>query len=389
MVSQGWTGFYRVTPFLGCCARKGEVFGMQYPSGDADVTTPGDPNQPRPGREPREDREDGDDYLGSGGPSAPDESGGGAPAGPGTPEPPLGPVPPVVPQPEGPRPGGEPRPAPAPEPGGEPPVHPPGPDQPTTPEVPDPTRVRGAGAGEEEPDAEKTQAYPVPGGTPAYPGWEGTAEPPPTPPGTSAPSRFESPSGGPEAAPGAEGGAPSGPYAAGAPSSGPYAPGAPGAAGPAGAYGEPAPPGTSPSSPYGGPPGGGPYGPMPGPGGYAPPPAGGYPPSYQPSYQKAPPGSGLATASLVLGVASPFLVFVCFAGVLTAILSIVFGGVALSRGVGKGRALAGIVISVLALILFTIVAMWFWSVVQDCGRLPGQLADQCFRSRFPWIDRPR
>ncbi|MEV0197043.1 DUF4190 domain-containing protein [Nonomuraea sp. NPDC050691] len=338
------------------------------------MTTPGDPNQPRPGQEPRED---GDDYLGSGGPSGPEESGGSAPAGPGTPEPPLGPVPPVVPPPERPRPGGEPRPVPEPEPGGEPPVHPPGPDQPTTPEVPEPTGGRGGLPGDEEPDAETTQAYPVPGGTPAYPGWEGTAEPPPAPPGTSAPSRFEQPS--PGEPPGAHGGPPGAP--GGAPS-GPYAAGAPGAAGP---YGEPAPPGTSPSSPYGGPPGGGPYGPMPGPGGYAPPPPGGYPPSYQ----KAPPGSGLATASLVLGVASPFLVFVCFAGVLTAILSIVFGGVALSRGVGKGRALAGIVISVLALILFTIVAMWFWNVVQDCGRLPGELADQCFRSRFPWMDRPR
>ncbi|MDR8415056.1 DUF4190 domain-containing protein [Nonomuraea sp. 3-1Str] len=148
---------------------------------------------------------------------------------------------------------------------------------------------------------------------------------------------------------------------------------------------------TETSSPYGGPPGGGPYGPAPGPGGYQAPPPGGYqappPGGYQGPYQQPRPGSGLATASLVLGVASPFLVFVCFVGVLTAILSIVFGGVALSRGVGKGRAIAGIVVSVLALILFTIVAMWFWNVVQDCGRLPGQLADQCFRSRFPWVGR--
>ncbi|MFI6787343.1 hypothetical protein ACIBG4_08425 [Nonomuraea sp. NPDC050383] len=316
------------------------------------MTTSGDPNQSGQGQDPREDA---DDYLGSGGPSPAEESGGAAPAGAETPEPPLGPAPPVVPPPEGPRPGGEPRPT-VPEPG-EPPVHPPGPDQPTTPEVPDPTRVQGGRPGGEEPDAEKTQAYPVPGGTPPYPGWEGTAEPPPTPPGTPAPSRFEQP--GPET--------------------------------PSGRQGEPAAPGTSPSSPYGGPPGGGPYGPAPGPGGYQAPPSGGYqappPGGYQGPYQQPRPGSGLATASLVLGVASPFLVFVCFVGVLTAILSIVFGGVALSRGVGKGRAIAGIVVSVLALILFTIVAMWFWNVVQDCGRLPGQLADQCFRSRFPWVGR--
>jgi hypothetical protein len=99
----------------------------------------------------------------------------------------------------------------------------------------------------------------------------------------------------------------------------------------------------------------------------------------------AAPGGGLATASLVLGVASPFLVFVCFTGVITAILSIVFGGVALGKGVGKGRAIAGIVISVLSLALFAIVALWFWNVVQECSRLPGDLADRCFEQRFPWM----
>src|SRR5690606_41289934 len=69
-------------------------------------------------------------------------------------------------------------------------------------------------------------------------------------------------------------------------------------------------PGTAPSSPYGGPPG-----------------YGGYPQGWQ----AARPGSGLATASLVLGVASPFLVFVCLTGLITAVLSIVFGVVALVR----------------------------------------------------------
>ncbi|NUT10256.1 MAG: DUF4190 domain-containing protein [Nonomuraea sp.] len=136
-------------------------------------------------------------------------------------------------------------------------------------------------------------------------------------------------------------------------------------------------PGTSPSSPYGGAPGYGPYGQ---------PPTGGGPYGTQPP---RPPGSGLATASLVLGVASPFLVFVCFTGVLTAILSIVFGCVALAKRVGKGRAIAGIVISVLSLVLFAIVAIWFWKVVKECGELPGQLADQCFESKFPWMGKGR
>ncbi|WP_162794966.1 DUF4190 domain-containing protein, partial [Nonomuraea lactucae] len=153
---------------------------------------------------------------------------------------------------------------------------------------------------------------------------------------------------------------------------------------PAEPRGGPVVPGTSPSSPYGGPPGGGPVSYGPGGTGYPPP---GMPGPYQQGPQ-ARPGNGLATASLVLGVASPFLVFVCFTGLLTAILSIVFGCVALSKGVGRGRAIAGIVISVLALILFTIVAVWFWNVVQACGQLPSELADECFKRRFPWMERP-
>ncbi|WP_231619038.1 DUF4190 domain-containing protein, partial [Nonomuraea sp. SBT364] len=147
-------------------------------------------------------------------------------------------------------------------------------------------------------------------------------------------------------------------------------------------------PGTSPSSPYGGAPGAGPgYGAPAGGAAYTPPPggAGRYPPDWRPPGQ---PGLGLATASLVLGVASPFLVFVCFIGVLTAILSIVFGCVALAKKVGKGRAIAGIVLSVLALLLFAGVAIWFWNVVQECAQLPGGLADRCFEARIPWMGSP-
>ncbi|MFC7592281.1 DUF4190 domain-containing protein [Nonomuraea antimicrobica] len=88
-------------------------------------------------------------------------------------------------------------------------------------------------------------------------------------------------------------------------------------------------------------------------------------------------------------MASPFLVFVCFTGLITAILSIVFGWVALAKHAGKGRAIAGIVISVLSLILFAIVAIWFWNVVQECAHLPGQLADRCFEAKFPWMSGSR
>ncbi|WP_433435302.1 hypothetical protein [Nonomuraea sp. CA-141351] len=330
------------------------------------MTTSGDPNEPRPGQDPREGRREEEEP----GRPAPDwwregetpEEGGERP---GEGEEPIAPVPPVVPPPDVP-PTHEPRP------GGEP-THP---DLPTSPETPPP--VGG--------DAEKTQAFPVPGATPTYPGWEGTpgeGEPPVKP----TPSRYEE-GGPPSFTPPEQGAPPSGadaettppggfpplgggppPTGQGMPAGGPYQ----------GAYGapqgqEPTVPGTVPSSPYGGPPG------------YGPPPAGA---PYGVPYQQAQPGSGLATASLVLGVASPFLVFVCFTGVITAILSIVFGCVALAKRVGKGRAIAGIVISALSLVLFAIVAIWFWNVVQECAHLPGQLADRCFEQKFPWMSGSR
>ncbi|MGI5285894.1 DUF4190 domain-containing protein [Nonomuraea polychroma] len=249
-------------------------------------------------------------------------------------EEPIAPAPPVVPRPDVPS-THEPRPAHEPR-------HP---DLPTAPETPEP-------AGGD--DAEATQAFPIPGGTPSYPGWEGP--PPEEPPGRPAPSRYEqgAQSGGPPVTPYGQYGAPS--------------------------QEPPSVPGTTPSSPYGGPPG------------YGPPPAGGPPygrpgPPYPGQEDRT--GQGLATAALVLGVASPFLVFVCFTGLITAILSIVFGCVALAKQAGKGRAIAGIVISVLSLILFAIVALWFWNVVQECAQLPGQMADRCFEERFPWMSGTR
>ncbi|SEH02748.1 hypothetical protein SAMN05444920_12984 [Nonomuraea solani] len=292
------------------------------------MTTPGDPNEPRPGQDPREDRSD-EDAPPQHEPEWWSEG--------------------TVPRDERPPGGGsgEERP-----PGGGsgeepitpvPPVVPPVPPRPDVPPAHEPRPAGEPGhpdlpTSPETPqptgsDAERTQVYPVPGATPTYPGWSGT--PPEEPPGRPTPSRYD------------QGGRPN--------------------------YGEPTVPGTSPSSPYGGPPG---YPPPPGPYGH-------------PYQQQSQPGSGLATASLVLGVASPFLVFVCFTGLITAILSIVFGCVALAKQAGRGRALAGIAISVLSLILFAIVAIWFWNVVQECAHLPGQLADRCFEDKFPWMNGSR
>ncbi|WP_090770901.1 DUF4190 domain-containing protein [Nonomuraea maritima] len=221
------------------------------------------------------------------------------------------------------------------------------PDLPTAPE----TRPPAGG------DEEATQVFQVPGGTPPYPGWE-NHPPQDEGPVRQGPSRFEEPEAAAHDTPGqGEGGGGVPPYGSAPRDEGPAVPG------------------TTPSSPYGGAPG---YPPPPPPGSPYGGPGGGYGPPRQ--------GSGLATASLVLGVASPFLVFVCFTGVITAILSIIFGCVALAKRVGRGRAIAGIVISALSLVLFAIVAIWFWNVVEACAHLPTPEADRCVQERLPWTE---
>ncbi|MEV0621642.1 hypothetical protein AB0I81_50505 [Nonomuraea sp. NPDC050404] len=413
------------------------------------MTTPGDPNEPREGQDPRqggpsEGRPEGappphepewwnegtlpDDERPSEPPphehETPSDAPGQTPSGvpeerphltpadipgerpDGTPhespgvEEPIAPMPPVVPRPDVP-PTHEPRPA-------DEPAHP---DLPTAPETPEP---RGS-------DAEETQVYQIPGATPSYPGWGGTPEDEEGRQARQQPSRYEQGEQGEqgdqpyfappaETTPWQEGRPPQGaaapyrnqpdtppqgsaapyPNEADTPPHGipaPYPMGTPpqGGATPYQDRGQDATiPGTTPSSPYGGPPG---YPPPPPPGapyGHSAPPYGDYG-----QYQQSRPGSGLATASLVLGVASPFLVFVCFTGLITAVLSIVFGWVALVKRAGKGRAIAGIVISALSLVLFAIVAIWFWNVVQECAHLQGPLADRCFEQKFPWMSGTR
>jgi len=86
----------------------------------------------------------------------------------------------------------------------------------------------------------------------------------------------------------------------------------------------------------------------------------------------------------VLGVASPFLVFVCLTGLITAVLSIVFGVVALVRKVGKGQAITGIVFSVVALLLSAVLVAWGLQLYEACGHLPPGRVDQCVSERIPW-----
>ena len=73
----------------------------------------------------------------------------------------------------------------------------------------------------------------------------------------------------------------------------------------------------------------------------------------QPIYQQPEkqPASGLATASLVLGIVSLVLFMFPF---ITSILAIIFGGVAKSKGNKSGMATAGLVCGIISLIVWII-----------------------------------
>ncbi|MFI0419062.1 hypothetical protein [Spongiactinospora sp. 9N601] len=83
-------------------------------------------------------------------------------------------------------------------------------------------------------------------------------------------------------------------------------------------------------------------------------------------------GGGLATTALVLGILSPFLLFACGFGTLTAIAGLIIGIIALTRRVHLGRAWAGIVLSALTLIAAVAVVTWSYANFSDCMGLSTQ-----------------
>ncbi|GII87782.1 hypothetical protein Ssi03_57720 [Sphaerisporangium siamense] len=138
--------------------------------------------------------------------------------------------------------------------------------------------------------------------------------------------------------------------------------------------------------PYGQTPGGGPpYGWPPageGPPGGQPPPYG--PPPYGAGYGQ-PPGArgGLGTAAMVLGIVSLFLLLICGLGVLTAIVAIILGIIAVARNTNRGRGIAGIVLGALTIILAIIGFTWFYSNFEECFTLPTQAeAQQCVERKL-------
>ncbi|MGW4644242.1 DUF4190 domain-containing protein [Sphaerisporangium sp. NPDC004334] len=147
---------------------------------------------------------------------------------------------------------------------------------------------------------------------------------------------------------------------------------------PGGAY--PGGPPTGGGPPYGGQP---PYGgPPPGT------PPGGTPPYGTPPYQgpygeRPPGGGGLGTAALVLGIISLFLLLICGLGVLTAIAGLIVGIVAVAKNRNRGRAIAGIVLSALAIVLAIIGFLWFLGNFSECFNLPTQTeVQQCVERKL-------
>lgn len=69
------------------------------------------------------------------------------------------------------------------------------------------------------------------------------------------------------------------------------------------------------------------------------------------------PGKGFAIASLVLGIVS----FFCFA-IVTGILAIIFGAVAKNKGSKSPMATAGIVLGIIALVLYVISLVAFGGI---------------------------
>ncbi|GAA1023990.1 hypothetical protein Aple_093710 [Acrocarpospora pleiomorpha] len=74
----------------------------------------------------------------------------------------------------------------------------------------------------------------------------------------------------------------------------------------------------------------------------------------------------------MLGIASIILLFLCGIGMLTAIIGVIVGIVAIAKRSNKPRAIIGLVLSIATLVLGSILAAVLWSWVHNKG------IDECF-----------
>ncbi|WP_433244132.1 DUF4190 domain-containing protein [Actinomadura nitritigenes] len=114
-------------------------------------------------------------------------------------------------------------------------------------------------------------------------------------------------------------------------------------------------------------------------------------PGYQTYSPPAPPRrSGLARASLVLGIVGLPGLALCLLGLIPALVGLVLGTVALVRGRSeRWPAVAGIVCSGIAVVVGALALSWLLSKAAMCGdtsRYPDEAARQgCVEHEFPFV----
>ncbi len=105
---------------------------------------------------------------------------------------------------------------------------------------------------------------------------------------------------------------------------------------------------------------------------------GGAPQGYPGGAPIGPPqGNGMAVAGLVLGILALVLFFITWPSWILAILGIIFGALGISKankigGKGKGMAIAGLVCAVLGLLISIVWTMWIIGQVSK-GRRFGEI----------------
>ncbi|MBO2456117.1 DUF4190 domain-containing protein [Actinomadura violacea] len=114
-------------------------------------------------------------------------------------------------------------------------------------------------------------------------------------------------------------------------------------------------------------------------------------PGYQTYSPPAPPRrSGLARASLVLGIVGLLGLALCLLGLIPAIVGLVLGTIALVRGQSeRWPAVAGVVCCAIAVVVGVVALVWLLSKAAMCGdtsRYPNDEARQgCVEQEFPFV----
>lgn len=110
---------------------------------------------------------------------------------------------------------------------------------------------------------------------------------------------------------------------------------------------------------------------------------------YRPYSPEAPQRQGLGIAALVLGLVAVPLAVMCGLGVLPGVAGLGVGIVAAVQGRGRTQAVIGIVASLVALAIASLVVAWFLAKAAKCGdtrKYPDHAARvQCVEREFPMV----